>query len=179
MNNKILKTHKIDQKYVLSERKFLYTFGYLCLEDELIKNKNMSNKQLYYFLEQRLNQASELDVTLENVVTGKIILVGRGNCFRAYYRPEIYDESLNEVKDESTTMTVAEENESDSIVDKSISYLLQKYYENENEESSVLYLEELLSRTNLKANKETAISVRRYKNKIKCYKKSFDTDIDK
>ena len=76
-------------------------------------------------------------------------------------------------------MTVAEENESDSIVDKSISYLLQKYYENENEESSVLYLEELLSRTNLKANKETAISVRRYKNKIKCYKKSFDTDIDK
>ena len=91
MNNKILKTHKIDQKYVLSERKFLYTFGYLCLEDELIKNKNMSKKQLYYFLEQRLNQASELDVTLENVVTGKIILVGRGNCFRAYYRPEIYD----------------------------------------------------------------------------------------
>lgn len=164
MNNKILKLHKIDERYILSERKFLYTFGYLCLEEELIKNKNMSKKQLYYFLEQKLVPASELEVTLENVATGKIILVGRGNNFRAYCRPQ-ENEFIN-------TADVSSNLDEKSInYVKKLSTLIDKYYDYEYEDCSLEYFEEIISCAKLDNHSYGKEIPKKFKNKVKCYKK--------
>lgn len=164
MNNKILKLHKIDERYILSERKFLYTFGYLCLEEELIKNKTMSKKQLYYFLEQKLVPASELEVTLENVATGKIILVGRGNKFRAYYRPQ-----ANEIINTVGLFPNLEEKSNNHA--KKISTLIDNYYEYKDEECSLEYLEEILNCAKLDNHSYGKEIPKKFKNKVKCYKK--------
>ena len=187
MNNKILKIHKIDERYVLSERKFLYTFGYLCLEDELIKNKSMSKKQLYYFLEQRLEPASEYEVTLENVVTGKIILVGRGNNFRAYYRPieniyTKYNECDRDYSEEECASSYDEPtNEEDLSHDslKKLSTLIEEYYKNEFEEEGLIYLKAILERANISYRQEKMPLVHHARSKIKCYKKNLNRYIDK
>ena len=183
MNNKILKIHKIDERYVLSERKFLYTFGYLCLEDELIKNKSMSKKQLYYFLEQRLDPASELEVTLENVVTGKIILVGRGNKFRAYHRPILESKKDNVSENVSVRRVGIKRIEKYSkytnpLTNLSLSELLEKYNNWDELKENLLYLEEILLRVN-EYNDIIDDFSDKNKVKVKSYKKKMATNIDK
>ncbi len=180
MNNKILKQHKIDERYVLSERKFLYTFGYLCLEDELIKNGAMTKKQLYYFLKQRLNHASEEEIDLASVATGKIILVGRPNNFCAYYRPiEIIKEATDYNDLEENKRVENHSKRINPLTQISLSELLQLYYENILNDDSMVYLEEILLRTNMEKSYESQLLDRKYKNKIKCYKQNLKSNLDK
>ena len=169
MNGKILKKHKIDERYVLSEKKFLYTFGYLCLEQDLMENKCLNKKQLYFFLEQRIEPACEEDITLANVATGQIILVGRPNNFRAYHRPKIIDDIIFNSKDEQPKESVP-------ISDLSYSELISRYYDSIDSDESFLYLDEFFTRINHNKYKERDELA---KNKIKCYKKNLRTYIDK
>lgn len=181
MNGKILKKYKIDERYVLSERKFLYTFGYLCLEHDLVDGKGLTKKQLYYFLEQKLTPASEEDVNFANVATGKIILVGRTGNFRAYHRPI----EMEHIHQQAENVKLKKNYESyrssitDSLGKMKLSEVLTKYYENDDNDASILYLEELLSRVKTASVNAKEEPARKYKNKIKCYKRNLESNIDK
>lgn len=168
MNNKILRKYKIDERYVLSERKFLYTFGYLCLEQDLIENKGLNKKQLYYFLEQKLENASEEEIDLANVATGKIILVGRPNSFRAYRRPIIVDDVVFK-RSHKEKVKYSEKN---LIGNLSYSELIKNYYDNIDNDKSFLYLEEFLTRINYGKHQEKEELAKCSENKIKSYKKN-------
>lgn len=147
MNNRVLKKQKIDQQYVLSERKFLYTFGYLCLGQELIDKKSWKKKDLQYLLQRNLTQVPEEMVTYENVARGEIILVGRPNSFRGYLRPkEKRDEQKLSVSKIDVNQNKKEQNTERTINDYSLTELLNAYRDNFDNEKSQVYLEELMDR---------------------------------
>ena len=147
MNNRVLKKQKIDQQYVLSEKKFLYTFGYLCLGSELIDKRSWKKKDLQYLLQRNLIQVPEEMVTYENIARGEIILVGRPNSFRAYLRPKEKREEIKlSMPEVNTKEEKSEETKERTVNDYSLTELLNAYRNNFDNEKSQVYLEELMNR---------------------------------
>lgn len=156
MNSKVLRCKKIDEKYILSPRKFFNTFGHLCLNEEIL-SRNFSKKQLYYFLDEYLTQVPQEMVTYENIATGRVILVGRPNSFNAYLRPP--------VKQEKTR--------TNEIEQMNLDELLKKYSASQDDLDSSLYLNEILSRIKKESGKP------KKEEPPKVYKKYLYQNIDK
>lgn len=169
MNNKILRLNKIDERYILSPKKFLYTFGYMCLGDKLV-NSNLNKRQLYFFLEQVLTPVPEEMVTYENVAKGNIILIGRGNNFNAYLRPRDIRKEI-EVKPKSDIKrVVVKQEKKKTIKDISLSQLIRLYNENISSEEAEIYLNEILLRSSL-----SMVDVNKPKDKVlsRAYKSKY------
>lgn len=145
MNNQVLRKRKIDVQYVLSEKKFLYTFGYLCLGKDFVDKKSWKKKDLRYILERNLIQAPEEMVTYENVARGEVLLVGRPDSFRAYMRPkeEIEEKVISKL---NVVRTKKKELKEKNICEYTLTELLDAYHNTFEHEDSQIYLDELISR---------------------------------
>lgn len=145
MNNQVLRKRKIDVQYVLSEKKFLYTFGYLCLGRDFVEKKSWKKRDLRYILERNLIQVPEEMVTYENVARGEVLLVGRPDSFRAYLRPK---EKLPEKITEVSKISITKKSEEDKkeICDYTLTELLEAYHDTFEQKESQICLDELISR---------------------------------
>ena len=169
MNGKVLRVNKIDERYILSPKKFLYTFGYMCLGDKLV-NSNLNKRQLNFFLEQVLTPVPEEMVTYENVATGNVILIGRGNNFNAYLRPRDIREEIETKPKEVKEQTPIKPNVQKKLSDLSLSQLITLYKENITEETAQIYIDEIKRRA-LNNNDIESNRVKMQKRHVKTYYK--------
>ena len=168
MNNKVLKKHKIDAKYVMSERKFMYTFGCLCLDEDFVLNKDWSRKERFCFFKDNLVPVPEEMVTFESVARGEVILVGRANYFHAFLRPEKKKTEIIKTVPKVHVQRVKKvETKEKTVGDYSLTELLNSYHENIDNELGQDYFEELIGRLHELECKE----VQNRKNYVKVYKR--------
>ena len=172
MNNQVLKKNKIDVQYVLSEKKFLYTFGCICFGEKFILNRSWTKKDIFYFFEHDLEQVPEEMVTYENVAKGDVILVGRPNSFRAFLRPQVKTlEEIETVPKIRIKRIKREVKKEKTVEDYSLTELLDDYHNNMDSDLGQIYFEELIGRLHeLKCD-----DVQNRKNYVKVYKRKQDS----
>lgn len=164
MNNQVLRRQKIDEQYILSDRKLLHTFGYSCLGEGVVEKESWKKKQIKGLLNQYLVEVPQALVTYESVTRGEVILVGRPDSFKAYLRPS---ETLKNMKC-STKKTV--KNINDEVNNYGLSELLDAYHDNFETEEGLFYLEILVNRLN---------EIARKKQKQQMHSKTYRKGIDK
>lgn len=100
---------KIDTRYIMSPIDFLNAFFYNEINE---RDKNLSPQDLFYILEDYLHNCANCQVTPENVLTGKVVLVGfEKGLVKAYYRPQLRLNKIEQVIEEPIINTNEEEEE--------------------------------------------------------------------
>lgn len=100
---------KIDTRYIMSPIDFLNAFFYNEING---RDRNLSPQDLFYILEDYLHNCANCQVTPENVLTGKVVLVGfEKGLVKAYYRPQLRLNKIEQVIEEPIINTNEEEEE--------------------------------------------------------------------
>lgn len=104
-----IKRKKIDTRYIMSPIDFLNAFFYNEINEH---DRNLSPQDLFYILEDYLHNCANCQVTPENVLTGKVVLVGfEKGVVKAYYRPQLRLNKIEQVIEEPIINTNEEEEE--------------------------------------------------------------------
>ena len=104
---------KIDTRYIMSPIDFLNAFFYNEINEQ---DRNLSPQDLFYILEDYLHNCANCQVTPENVLTGKVVLVGfEKGLVRAYYRPQLRLNKIEHVIEEPIINTNEEEEEEEYV----------------------------------------------------------------
>lgn len=152
-----LDKRKIDRKFVLTPNEFFNMFfGDYNVEENYSR---LSSQQLFFILSDHLHYCSNSQVKLDNILTGKIILVGFDKgLVKAYYRPVLvpYKHCCN--LSEKPSEECIDGNDDLNILELSLEKLITSLndYLDDNEQYGKIY-EEILLRAGIREKEECKI----------------------